>query len=451
MSHKRWAVDNAVDKLMGDGFEKELPPTMMRFEVSTTARKFMRLARAASWVAVVFLAVAQARAAEDGVLWGPASGGISIGIKVEPAGRAEWHPGEAMRVMQYFRAKKPNIRVSAFGLVVSTKLHVVLPDGREVIWDPFKRPPRAPGGRSAGSYVKFDSEGPYSQELRLSDGKEIWTDSKTGERDPASLRQPGTYKIWAQCEVAENPNAPKNAWEGKASSLGFSWKVTDLAAEKRPAEMTAEQKKLVEDWRAGADVSEAMRTAINLTENEALAGRLMDIVLENSKSSTPAYKFLTARVGTDHDGEAGIDGPYLKRLAQWIVAVNEGKVQDRAAMSFLGAMQYAVVYLRFHSEDQPLRERAVTVLKQWSRSPAADAEKGPVKTLAWHALRELGVLKEGISKEHAVEALGDPQSTEGPSLTWTVTNPKLENPLLGQLTATMKEGKVQRWELSPKF
>ncbi len=411
----------------------------------------MRLAKAAIFLAVVLLPCAIAPAADEGVLWGPASGGISIGIKIEPAGRTEWHPGEAMRVIQYFRAKKPNIRVSPFGLVVSTKLHVVGPDGREVIWEPIKRASRAPGGKSASSYVKFDSEGPYSVELRLSEGKEIWTDAKTGERTGVSLRQPGTYKIWTQCEVAANANAPRSAWEGKATSLEFSWTVTDLPEEKRPAEMTAEQKRLVDDWLAGADVSDPLRTSIGLTENEALAGRLMNIVLDHSKSSTPAYKFLTGRVGTDHDGEAGIDGPYLQHLAEWIVAVNEGKVQDRSAMSFLGAMQYAVVYLRFHPENLTLRERAVTVLKQWSRAPASDSEKGPVKTLAWHALRELGVLKDGMSKEQAVEILGGPQSAEGESITWTVTNPRLENPVLGRLDATIKDGKVRRWEMSPKF
>jgi hypothetical protein len=438
-----WAVHNAVDKVM----EKNAP------EEKRKRTGLMKLGMIGFTVAVL-LSAATAQAApgaEDGVLWGPAADGISIGIRIEPPGRTEWHPGEVMKVVEHFRAKKANIRVPTFGLVVFTKIHVLTPEGKELIWERLPRDEKRATTRTATSFAKFSGEGPYTMELRLSEGNEIWIDAKTNERTPASLRKPGTYKLWAACEVTVNANAPKNAFNGKVQSGEYTFTVTDLPAEKRPREMTDDQKQLIDAWLAGQDVSDKLRTSVNLAENEALAARLVDIVLENTKSSTGAYKFLTARVGTDHDGEAGIDGPYLQRLAAWIVDVNEGKVQGRAPMTLLGAMQYAVVYLRFHPEDQLLRERSIAILKQWARARGADSEQKPIRTLAWHALKQLDILTPGMSKQQAVDVLGPPDSDQADNLTWTVNNPKLENPILGRLSAAMKDGKVQRWEMTPKF
>jgi hypothetical protein len=429
-------VHNPVDKLMQFLVEKNL-----------------KIFSWPSLLAMIAFLLSQAAAAPasapvDATLWGEAVDGTSVGIAIEPAGRNEWHPGEIVRIIQSFRARK-NARVPAFGLVTRTTIHLLTPEGKEVVWSPMKlRERREAATQRAQSWVPWKAEGPYPLELRLSEGAEVWTDAKTGQAMDVSLRKPGTYKVFAVCEVDAGPTAPKGTWRGRAHSGVVNLVVNELPPGKRSGEMTAGQKQLVDAWVAGKEVGEELRREVILSENEGLARRLVELLkTQKPKRATLTYKIISQRVGTQQDGDAGIDGPYLKDLAAWVVDVNEGKVSGRERLSLLGAVQHAIVYLEFHPEDTAMRQRVVTLLTEWCHLPRTQgaAEANPAQTGAWRGLMTLGELKEGMTTQRVIELLGKPDEESADLLAWVVTNPQLANPVLGKLEAAIKEGKVTTW------
>ncbi|HEY7088206.1 MAG TPA: hypothetical protein VH518_08970 [Tepidisphaeraceae bacterium] len=351
------------------------------------------------------------------------------------------------------------------------ELHVVMPDGNENVWDPLqwsyaiekwreimlvREWHRAgAGGRAAGRW-----------ELRLADGMRNWIDPGSNDLLHVSARQPGTYHLWAELEVIPAAGkTPRDAWHGRVRSNAVEINVSDLPIEQRRAELTNEQKRDLEAWLADdkaalPELRDRLTDAVVLTENEALANRLMEVVKgPPTRFAWDALAMLMERCGTNDDGAVGIDGPYLKNLAEWQLTAQEKfdpaiKRGEQPIDNFgIGAIEAVLVYLKLHPDDQQIRDR-MTVLAQsncrlpnhvaapaglngWKRSPGAI----PI-TEAWKALIQLEVLHDGMTVAEAIKILGPPTSQGPDYVSWRVQSPMHVNPVLH---AYLIKGAVSRW------
>ena len=184
----------------------------------------------------------------------------------------------------------------------------------------------------------------------------------------------------------------------------------------------------------------------------------VEIVKTDPQNSDAALGLLSARTGNTDDGNAGIGGPYLKELTEYALDVNEGKfekTQSRPPLTMFGIPQ-AVVYLDHHPDDRQTPrsygQRAETSLPFVCRSKGAVPGNKIVCNFGGSSvavLDRLGLLKNGMTKDEAIELLGHPQRDDGASLQWLALRPGFENPLAGRLTAELKDGKVGQWKHLP--
>ena len=311
-----------------------------------------------------------------------------MGIRLEPAKRNEFHPGELVTVVVKCRFDEPQDKprkLPLAGLENSTRLHLETPEGHEFIWDPdhdYEEQSKANQAITAADWTDWQGPAVWRITFRLSNSKRNWIDVKTKKPAELSLANSESfYRLWAECNVVAGKKAPAGAWSGNVrTGEAIMGKVTDLPIAKRNMKLTEEQQTLVKQWLAlqldetkkSKSVSRFdpletwLRDALALTENEGLAQRFVEIAKTDPKNSDAAFGLLLARTGTMNDGDAGIDGPYLKELAQYALGVNEGKyerTQSRPPLTMFGIPQ-AVVYLGYHPEDRPMREGAVNLLKQ---------------------------------------------------------------------------------------
>jgi hypothetical protein len=407
---------------------------------------------------------------DDHTQWGEAVDGLRIGTKLDPPTRSEFHPGEIAEFVIKYKLDRP-LRLPFWGLDIYTELHLISPDGREFVWDPFHE---YAAGRQRLSAEEKDWRreeyvSGYRETVRLSKSKGAWIDLKTKRPVELSLAEPGTYRMIAQCTFAAGKEAPANAWRGTVRSGEAIWKMTSLPVAKRQLEMAAEQERLLKKWLdRSADAApssshpdpdeQSLVDALQLTENEGLALRLVEIMKTDPKNADDTYRLLTQRSGTMRDGDAGIDGPYLKELALCMLDVNEGKYeksQGKKQLSNIDGLQEAVIYLGYHPADKETRQRLIALLKQVAHSFEGqeggflERKSSVILRFVWEALDDLGLLNTGMTKEAAVELLGTPHREEKSSMTWVAVRPGFRSPYAGRLTAEMKEDRVVKWQRTP--
>jgi hypothetical protein len=188
-----------------------------------------------------------------------------------------------------------------------------------------------------------------------------------------------------------------------------------------------------------------------LAENEGLAEKLVDITKSKEADALP---ILRARSGTLRDGEVGIDGPYLKGLADHSLDVingNLGKGQGQSRMSLSEEIGQVLLYSLRHADDAQIHQRVTAMLTRLCRLAAAD--KGPeelrsIAAYAWAGLLQLGELKEGVTPGEAKQIFGPPAQEDKELITWECPLlPGHVNPLPAALLGTLKNGKVTHWEI----
>jgi hypothetical protein len=227
-------------------------------------------------------------------------------------------------------------------------------------------------------------------------------------------------------------------------------------------DLTIEQQRVVASWlklakvKSGeallnARVSRTLREQVMLAENEGLAEKLLDITTSKEADALP---ILLARSGTLHDGEVGIDGQYLKGLAEYFLDVNNGnlgKGQGQPRVNLSEEIGQVLLYLLRHPDDAQNHQRATAMLTRLCRVAATD--KGPeelhsIAPYAWAGLLQLGELKDGVTPAEAKLILGPSAQEDKDLITWECSLlPGHVNPSPPALLGTLKDGKVTHWEI----
>ncbi|HTQ38748.1 MAG TPA: hypothetical protein VMJ32_06955 [Pirellulales bacterium] len=458
--------------------------------------------RATACAALLVLASTRVIAADyNDTHWGAPVDGLKAGVRLDPIDRTEYHPGEVLNLVMEFDAELNHpFRVPMAALCEYATVHVVGPDGRECIWDP--------GGtdrEDAGIKIEADEwepyndadEEPYTAPIRLAAGKQIWIDAKTDRTVPFSLIVPGTYHAWIECKIVAGKNPPKHAWQGTVKSGEVVWTMAELPVEQRHNEVTDEQQHELDAWLAlaklknqelGKPLTAALTQEVLLAENEGLAQKLVEITKSGQADAMP---ILLARAGDINDGHAGIDGPYLKQLAEYILEIGEKSDNQKAETDkprSSARFDPVMLYLRYHPDDADIHRRAVAVLSHLARSrssPAGWTSFWAAVPYAWAGLQELGELKPGMTRQQAEDLLGPPDDlstgfrfgngiggggfggggnspaaaqakasaaanlAKNPDeLQWTAAMlPGHENPTPAVLKAELKDGKTRAWKI----
>ncbi len=387
---------------------------------------------------VVLFVARLAMADEDVMQFGKAVNGVRLGIAVKPSGKKEFHPGELIRVDGELKPQRamrlPDDSVDHF-----LEIHVQMPGGEDCVWGEFFHPRQAETLRpsSTGSLL-------VTHMLRL-DMRRDWvqpngqplTDAK-GQPREISLRTPGKYRMWAICQSSDRPESehPSDAWQGRVTSGIVEWEITDLPPAKRFQNVTDEQAQLVDQWlsskqplpvHATPDLDNRLVLEALETENEGLANRLLQVLKDNASANHrfEALRLLNLRAGSATKGELGIDGPYLRPLAEWELDLVEGKVQwlpakeaDRDEtfwnlwyLSGDRLLDGAFAYLAFHPDDQTIRNRILAVCEVGGRLNGQN-------TVAFRVLQQLAVLRPGMKLADAVKVLGPPGRQTLDSAEW---------------------------------
>jgi hypothetical protein len=425
--------------------------------------------------------------------WGVSVDGLKAGVRLDPIDRTEYHPGEVLNLVMEFDVELNHpLRVPLAALCEYTAVHVVGPDGREYIWD-------RGGTHHEDAAMKIDAddwepfndadEQPYTEKIRLAAGKQIWIEAKTDRTIPFSLIVPGTYRAWTDCKIVARKNPPKHAWQGTVKSGEVMWTMTELPVERRRNEVIDEQQRELDAWLAlaklkneelGKPLTIALTQEVLLAENEGLAQKLVEIA---KSGHAEAMSILLARTGDINDGQTGIDGPYLKQLAEYILEVDEKSDhqnveadKSRSSASFDPVM----LYLGYHPDDSDIHQKAVSALSDMARSK--DSHTGRTSfwasvPYAWAALQKLGELKTGMTRQQAEDLLGPPKqipaeqygfgggggggfgpmqakpasatTSENPDkLQWrSALQPGAENPGSTMVEAQFKDGKTTAWKI----
>jgi hypothetical protein len=454
----------------------------------------------ASLGAALLLAGANAKPADyNDTHWGTTVDGLKAGVRLEPIERMEYHPGEVLKLVIEFDVElNHRLKVPKAALWQYSDVHIVEPNGQEFAWN-------LGGIHFQDHEIKIDSgdweqytdrdEEPYTVEIRLAKNNSDWIDVKTGRIAPFSLIASGSYKAWIECSVVAGKNPPRNAWQGTIKSGEVSYTVAELPLEKRRNIVTMEQQNKIDAWRAllkvktpeapGEPLTSMLKQEVLYTENEGLAQKLVEIA---KSGQTAALPILLARSGSIKDGQAGIDGPYLNELAQYILEVekqNENSKSEADNPRLSSSFDPVILYLRYHPDDSNIHRQAVAALSNLARSGRAvggwHSLWAPVP-YAWAALQELGELKTGMTRQQAEGLLGPPddlstgqfrfggglgggggggfqaarakddaaqKTQENPAeLQWTAPlRPGFENPLPVVLKAEFKDGKTTGWKI----
>jgi hypothetical protein len=433
--------------------------------------------------------------------WGTAVDGLKAGVRLEPIERTEYHPGEVLKLVIQFDVELDHrIRVPMEALWQYSDVHIVGPTGQEFAWNPggihFKDTQFKVDSDGWKKYTDTDKE-PYTAEIRLANSNAHWVDVKTGLPAPCPLNAPGNYKAWIECTVVAGKNPPRNAWKGSVKSGEVTYTVAELPVEKRQNVVTTEQQNQINAWLAllkvktneasGEPMTNILTQEVSYTENEGLAQKLVEITKSDQADALP---ILLARTGNINNGGGGIDGPYLKQLAQYILEIdkqNENQKAEGDKRRLSAIFDPVILYLRYHSDDWDIQRQAVESLSHLARSKNSPARWtsfwAPVP-YAWAALQELGELKTEMTRQQAEDLLGPPddllaqqfrfgngtgrgggaigtealaaakaaataKTPENPTeLQWTAPmRPGSENPLAVILKAELKGGKITAWKI----
>jgi hypothetical protein len=419
------------------------------------------------WIMWILLLHLQAASAGDRTQWGNAVGGLTVELRVAPAERTEFHPGEVVRLTVEFKTKRP-VLVPHAVLWQYSELHVVGPNAREHIWDPGEIHKHDVGRKiDADDWVKWKNsdERPHTEELRLAKGSTIWVDAKTNQTTPFSLVEPGKYRAWMECCIAAAGTPPKLAWQGTAKSGEVTWNMSNLPVEQRRTDLTNEQQRVVASWLALAKLkkgeillnepaSRRLREQVMLADNEGLAEKLVDITKSKEADALP---ILRARSGMLRDGQVGIDGPYLKGLAEHsldIMNENLGKRQGQPRVNLSVEIGQVLLYLWRHPDDAQIHQRAAVMLTRLCQlaaaggGPKASNSSTSIAAYAWAGLLQLGELKEGVTPAEARQTLGPPAQEDRDLITWECPLlPGHVNEMPALLRGKLNDGKVTHWEI----
>jgi hypothetical protein len=415
---------------------------------------------ALSFILLASTALAQTTLPDDSLHWGNPVAGLSVGIAVRPLDRAEFHPGETVRIYVSFKADGP-LLLPKYIAVNIVDLHVITPDGHEYVLEGYGKDRTTP--LAADDWESVTDREPDGRSLILTIYADTWFDAATQKVAPVSLRDPGEYRIWAQADVEPRGPLPDHAWTGHAKSGEAKWKTTELPPENRLKDLTAKQSTVLDAWLSGKDriaeptgqtlwVEDWLTGQMQLTKNEPLAQKMLQIAKGGGQYAAGALKLLSARAGPRY--AIGIDGPYLTDLATWELDQLQGKgLQPGAQSLVMWEIPTDVwVYLAFHPNDQAVRQRMIDIAKQsaladkrWS-FPTADKPTGPHPPIfmqpAWDALLYFQIIRPGMTLDEAVKLLGPPQEQSPDRLDWhTAPNPGQGS----ELHASLRDGKITEW------
>jgi hypothetical protein len=400
-------------------------------------------------------------------IWGQESGGFRIRLDSAQGQVTEFHPGESLKWIVVAQ----NVSGHELLLLQTAKpdeFHVVTPSGKELVYDGAVGAKHRKANvmvidRNHSRILKPWPNGQrqimefrYSWRLTDYGSERGWFDAGGEESIAVSLRQLGTYRMWAEYEVRADKTAPANTWQGKVKSNIFEWKVTELPVDKRATEITQDQENDVQLWLRenkydpSGGAAARLQAAIVWTKNEGLALRLASVSMPENKASTALF-FLSERAGSL--SEIGIDGPYLKETAVGLLSrIERGESTEHLQGFRIG--QLVALYLHLHPEDKSTRDRAVSVAKQQCRVPGLLARPGvhgkPATTAlpiasSWEILLEADALHAGMTTEEAIGALGEPTGKPAGWLVWQEDNGGARSMPLS-LRAAVSDGKVTAWE-----
>ena len=153
----------------------------------------------------------------------------------------------------------------------------------------------------------------------------------------------------------------------------------------------------------------------------------------------------------------GIDGPYLKGLAEHSLDVINGNLgigQGQPRVSLSEEIGQVLLYLLRHPDDAQIHRRAAAMLTRLCQLAAAGG--GPkalnsstsIAAYAWDGLAQLGELKEGVTPAEAKQIFGPPAREDKDLITWECPLlPGHVNEMPALLLGTLKDGKVTHWEI----
>ena len=384
--------------------------------------------------------------------WGEAVNGLRGRLAISPeGGTRSYHPGEPFQFIASIKGvsgKSVRMTATANEMRLHTSLHVRIPNGRVF--------PSASRARVLLSQIPPDG----SEFICLFDGRlnasiKGWLGAQTLEPDDAaSFHQPGTYTFWFEYEV---PSARPSAWSGKLESNHITLIVSDLPPAQRLQVPTAAQ---LDELRIFLGPSKGeyphpgtieLVNAMIHTENEGLALYLMGQLDKNRAKRGQIFYLLAQRA-------AGIDGPYLRKLADWCVGILEHGNPPQSPLPGFDASvtDPPLEYLHFHPEDVKLRQRIVAVAELSANIPRffpkgpdgvylPRAPGGPLFLGFYDSMKILfdqKALHDGMSVEEVTAILGRPSSQGPTEITWTYANGAERQP---RISADVKDGKLSHF------
>ncbi len=263
---------------------------------------------------------------------------LSVSASGDSPGQGQdLHPGEILKVIVCLKnvSGKP-LRVPT-GNFRYASLRVEMPDGKVFICDPYntydaaKPQPwdiKTTQELEAGSaWVAADTRWRLTEIAAYG-----WIDAATGQRlerqQTINFRKPGVYRVSAEFRVGmpvrHEGDGKDDFWTGSLESAVSKFTVEELPVEKRLAEATEEQRRWLTTVLTNGEGAAAAMThlewAVTQTKNEGLAKAMLAAARDpaNREHRGILLFWVTTRACDPFAGRAalGIDGPYLKELAE---------------------------------------------------------------------------------------------------------------------------------------
>jgi hypothetical protein len=387
--------------------------------------------------------------------WGETANGLRGSFAIFGRVGDDYHPGEPIKMLAAVQnvsdqtLRVPHITIPSF----YAQLHVRLPDSRELVTTDRRMNLSFDDPRNENLVMKLAPQAMGSSagsQLRTGDQVEPWTETATGKTiSDLSFRAAGKYEFWF---VYTLPASKVGNWSGSLSSNHAVITVSELPVKKRLAEPTSDQLALLQKFLASKKQEglDQLMTAMDATENEGLALRIVDLIKTSPDNPRAILVMLIQeRYGFfyNHNNQvggvgAGIDGPYLERFTQFNLDRLEG---HGPPLSRFGGdwdsyadVRAVLVYLHFHPEPSATRDRAVNLAKQSLHGKGLPSMP---RSTGWMILVYANVLRDDLSLQDATAILGAPQSQTETSVEWWEAL-AAGHPVPGtiRLTATLKDG-----------
>lgn len=434
--------------------------------------------RTMAFVAVLAVASGSAGAAGDAKHEAPKFGQVAKALRIALSpDRRVLCPGETLQLRGYFW----NVGSAQLSLPLESgwpvgELHVKTPAGEVFTFGRLsdrKWPEEKFHAVRAGGIDWL-----RQMHLRMTAQPEGWLAKAPAKAAPLSLRKEGTYSVWIVYEVPALEGSGRHGWSGKAVSNTLTFTVRAIPPAKRSQQPTARQRTDLEVYVRGNDVEKRrqayarLKPALMLTENEGLALAVLAELKKHPRRAParcPAwwnnlFYCLAWRTGDPIDGrELGIAGPCAKGLAEFVMDSFEAPAGVPSVPSWVGqwAVNPVAAYVKLHPEDKKLRDRLSALAKASARAttrpgaatrPGAETRPaGPApkigRVAAWKILLELGVLRDGMTRQQAAEILGQPDNRAAKHVGWYIDTPRHVNPCL---VAEVAEGKLVKWKVTKR-